>query len=178
MMDTVIVSQDSFNNGSDLNDIIASNISFINVLKEENYQGDFCHEAELSYYLDYYLAQVTKGGFSLFVYNSGWNDELIALIQEGLAKIQANQHLPFFNKQVELINNYDEVELARFLAGDYYGKNPTREAFNNDEFNTLQENLTELNANWLKSLPNLQVLSIEQMFETIERVLGRPISRD
>lgn len=178
MMDKVIVSQDSFNNSSDPSDIIASNISFINVLKEENYQGEFCHEAELSYYLDYYLAQVKNGGFSQFVYNSGWNDELIALIAEGLEKIQAHQHLDFFNKQVNLVNHYDEMELARFLDGDYFGKNPTREAFNNDAFFTIKENLTELNANWLKSLPNLQTLTIDEMFEAIEQLLGRSISRE
>jgi len=177
-MDKVIVSQDSFNNTSDPTDIIASNISFVNVLQEEGYQGQLCHEAQISYYIDYYQAQVKQGGFSLFVYHSGWNDELIALIQEGLAKIQASQHLAFFNKQVNLINNYDEMELARFLEGDYFGKNPTREAFNNDEFFAIKENLTELNAHWLRNLPNLQALTIEQMFETIEQLLGRPISRE
>lgn len=177
-MDNVIVSQDSFDNSLDPSDIIASNISFLNVLSEEGFESKFCHEAEISYYLDYYSAQLKKGGFSLFVYNSGWNDELIALIQEGLANIQAPQQLAFFNKQVEFINNYDEVKLARFLEGDYYGKNPTREAFDNNDFNKLPEDLTLLNANWLRSLTNLQVLTIEQMFEAIEQLLGRAISRE
>ena len=99
-MDNVIVSQDSFDNTLDPSDIIASNISFLNVLSEEGFEGKFCHEAEISYYLDYYTDQLKKGGFSLFVYNSGWNDELIALIQEGLANIQAPQQLAFFNKQL------------------------------------------------------------------------------
>lgn len=177
-MDKVIVSQDSFDNTLDPNDIIASNISFLNVLIEEGFDSEFCHEAEISYYVDYYLTQVKKGGFSLFVYNSGWNDELIALIQEGLTKMQAHNHLIFFNKQVEFINTYDEIALAHFLESDFYGKNPTRQVFDNNEFKILSENLTILNANWLRNLPNLEVLTIEQMFEAIEQLLGRPISRE
>lgn len=76
-MDNVIVSQDSFDNTLDPSDIIASNISFLNVLSEENFEGKFCHEAEISYYLDYYTDQLKKGGsHSLFITVAGMMNSL------------------------------------------------------------------------------------------------------
>lgn len=176
-MDKVIVSENSFNS-TDPYDIIDSNISYINLLREEGFEGEICPEAETSYYIDYYASQVKNGGFSQFVYNSGWNDELNALIRNGLEKMQATEHLAYFNQQATVVDNYDELELARFLDGDYFGKNPTREALNNDDFFNIKENLIELNANWLKSLPNLCVLTIEQMFQQAEQILGKQISRE
>lgn len=175
-MDKVIVSENSFKS-TDPYDIIDSNISFINLLREEGFEDDLCPEAQISYYIDYYLTQVKNGGFSQFVYNSGWNDELIEVIRDGLKKMQATKHLAFFNQQVAVVNNYDELELAKFINGDYFGKNPTRDAFNNDELNHIKENLIELNASWLKNLPNLAVLSIEEMFQAAEKILGKEISR-
>lgn len=176
-MDKVIVSENSFNS-IDPYDIIDSNISFINLLREEGFDGELCPEAQTSYYVDYYCSQVKNGGFSQFVYNSGWNDELNAVIRDGLEKMQATDHLAFFNKQAIVIDTYDELELARFLDGDYFGKNPTRDALNNGDFFDIKENLIELNANWLKALPNLTVLSIEQMFQAAEKILGKAINRE
>lgn len=176
-MDQVIVSKDSFES-KDASDIIYSNISFINVLREEGFEGELCHEAQISYYVDYYLAQVKNGGFSQFVYNSGWNDELNTLILEGLERMSARQYLVFFKQQSQIVNDFDEFKLAVFLDGDYFGKNPTRDALNNDEFFNIPEDLVALNADWLRSLPNLEVLTIDHMFEKIESVLGRAISRE
>ena len=58
-------------------DVINSNISVINLMREEKIDDDLIHEdALLSYYLDYYTSQYTEGNFAQFVYNSRWNDEL------------------------------------------------------------------------------------------------------
>lgn len=176
-MDKVIVSEGSFNS-TDPYDIIDSNISFINVLREEGFEGELCPEAQTSYYVDYYSSQVKNGGFSQFVYNSGWNDELNAIIREGLEKMHAVEHLAFFNKQAIFVDNFDEFELAKFLDSDYFGKNPTREALNNDDFFDIKENLIDLNASWLKTLTNLSVLSVDNMFQEAEKILGKAISRD
>lgn len=176
-MDKIIVSKNSFDSIEPY-DIIDSNISFINLLKEEGFTGELCLEAETSYYIDYYHSQVKNGGFSQFVYNSGWNDELNELIRSGLEKIQAKEHLAFFNQQAILVDTYDELELAKFLDGDYFGKNPTRHALDNDDFFKITENLIELNAQWLKKQPNLLTLTIEEMYTTAEQLLGKDISRD
>lgn len=176
-MNNVIVSTDSINS-IDPYDIIDSNISFINLLREEGFEGELCPEAQISYYTDYYHSQVKNGGFSQFVYNSGWNEELNELIRDGLQKMHANEHLAYFNQQAIIVDTYDEFELAHFLNGDYFGKNPTREALNNDDFFKITENLVELNAQWLKKLPNLSILTIDEMYLEAERILGKPILRD
>lgn len=176
-MDNIIVSKNSVNS-IDPYDIIDSNISFINLLKEEGFTGEFCHEAETSYYVDYYNSQVKNGGFSQFVYNSGWNEELNTVIRAGLEKMHAKEHLAFFNQQAIIVDTYDEFELAKFLDSDYFGKNPTRQALNNDDFFKITENLVELNAHWLKTQPNLLVLTIEEMFTTAEQLLGKNLKRD
>lgn len=176
-MDNIIVSKNSMDS-IDPYDIIDSNISFINLLKEEGFTEEFCPDAETSYYVDYYHSQVKNGGFSQFVYNSGWNEELNAIIRDGLEKMQAKEHLAFFNQQASFVDTYDELELAKFLDGDYFGKNPTRHALDNDGFSKITENLIELNAHWLKKQPNLLMLTIEEMFTTAEQLLGKELKRD
>lgn len=176
-MDNVIVSKNSVNSINPY-DIIDSNISFINLLKEEGFTGKFCMEADISYYVDYYHSQVKNGGFSQFVYNSGWNEELNEVIRSGLEKMYAKAHLDFFNQQALVVDTFDEFELAKFLDGDYFGKNPTRKALDNDDFFKITENLIELNAHWLNKLPNLLVLTIEEMFTTAEQLLGKELKRD
>lgn len=176
-MNHIIVSDKSVKS-IDPYDIIDSNISFINLLREEGFDGELCPDAQISYYVDYYHSQVKNGGFSKFVYNSGWNEELNTLIRDGLQKMHAKEHLAYFNQQAIIVDTYDELELAKFLDGDYFGKNPTRAAFNNDNFLKITENLIELNARWLKELPNLSILSIDDMYVEAEKILGRPIEKN
>lgn len=176
-MNNVIVSTNSANS-PDPYDIIDSNISFINLLREEGFDGELCPEAEISYYIDLYHSNVKHKGFSWFVYNTGWNEELNELIRNGLQKMNASKHLEYFNQQAKIVDTYDELELAYFLDGDYFGKNPTREAINNDDFFKLDENLIELNAQWLKTLPNLSILSVENMYLEAEKILEKSITQD
>ena len=62
-------------------DVVNSNISVINLMREEKVDDDLIHEdALMSYYLDYYTSQYTEGNFAQFVYNSRWNLELNELI--------------------------------------------------------------------------------------------------
>ena len=76
----IIVSETAMDSGNP-QDIINSNISVINLMREEGVDDEFIHEdALLSYYLDYYTSQYTEGNFAQFVYNSRWNKELNELI--------------------------------------------------------------------------------------------------
>src|SRR6478609_611690 len=73
-------------NSDNLQDVINSNISVINLMREEGVNDDLIHEDALtSYYLDYYYSQYVTGNFAQFVHQSGWNTELNELIEEGLA---------------------------------------------------------------------------------------------
>lgn len=165
-------------NSENPQDIINSNISVINLMREEKIDDDFIHEdALMSYYLDYYTSQYTQGNFAQFVYNSAWNKELNELIEEGLQLIGAEKHLELFQAQCKKVSLMSSVKLAKFLKGKFEGVNPIRDVLNNNSFFELEENLVELNATFLKSHPDTQILPVEEIFTILEELSGREIKR-
>lgn len=177
-LNKIIVSDTSFNSAEPY-DIIFSNISVVNLLEEEGVDIDNIHEDSVtSYYIDYYLAQYKNGNFSQFVWNTGWSPKLNEVIRKGLEKIGAEQHLALFNVQCSKVEDLDAATLQKFLESEYFGPNPTRDQLKNSDFYSLEEDLLNLNALWLKNHPDLQVLSIENMFQELERFIGRPVSRE
>tara|TARA_R110000868_G_scaffold68878_6_gene203488 strand:+ start:6533 stop:7072 length:540 start_codon:yes stop_codon:yes gene_type:complete len=161
-----------------LQDVINSNISVINLMREEKMEDDLIHEdAIMSYYLDYYNAQCTEGNFGQFVYNSGWNGELNELVEEGLALIGAEKHLEFFQQQSKKTKLMSSVKRDKFLKGKLDGVNPTRDILNASSFATIEEDLVALNANFLKSHPDTEVLSVDDMFAVLEEFVGHEIKR-
>lgn len=174
----IIVSETAMNSGND-QDIINSNISVINLMREEKIDDEYIHDdALMSYYLDYYFAQYATGNFAQFVHVSGWNAELNELIEEGLALIGAYNHLELFQQQSKKVKLMSSVKLNKFLKGKLEGVNPTRDLLNNDTFFEIEENLVTLNANFLKSHPDFEVLSVDDMFATLEEFLGHEIKRE
>lgn len=178
----IIISENAANSENS-QDIINSNISVINLMREEKIDDDLIHEdALMSYYLDYYYTQYSQGNFAQFVYNSGWNKELNELIEEGLQLIGAEKHLELFQAQAKKVRLMSSVKLAKFLKGKLEGVNPIRDALNNDTFFSPEisgkENLVELNAAFLKSHPDTEVLSVDEMFAALEEFVGREIKRE
>ena len=174
----IIVSETAFNSDN-LQDVIHSNISVINLMREEKIDDEFIHEdALMSYYLDYYYSQCVTGNFAQFVHASGWNSELNELIEEGLALIGAQKNLELFQQQSKKVKLMSSVKLNKFLKGKLEGVNPVRDLLNNDTFFELDENLVILNANFLKSHPDFEVLSVDEMFATIEEFVGHEIKRE
>jgi hypothetical protein len=174
----IIVSETAMNS-ENLQDVIHSNISVINLLREEDVNDDLIHEdALMSYYLDYYASQYTKGNFAQFVYNSGWDKELNELLEEGLALIGAYNHLELFQKQSKKVKLMSSVKLNKFLKGKLEGVNPIKDLLNNDTFFEIEENLVNLNANFLKTHPDFEVLSVDDMFAAIEEFVGHEIKRE
>jgi hypothetical protein len=174
----IIVSETAFNSGND-QDIINSNISVINLMREEKIDDEFIHEdALMSYYLDYYYSQYVAGNFAQFVHQSGWNKELNELIEEGLVLISAPKHLELFQQQSKKVKLMSSVKLNKFLKGKLEGVNPTRDLLNNDTFFKIEENMVTLNANFLKSHPDFEVLSVDEMFATLEEFVGHEIKRE
>jgi len=173
----IIVSETAMNSAN-LQDVIHSNISVINLMREEGVDDEFIHEdALLSYYLDYYWSQYTEGNFAQFVYKSGWNKELNELIEEGLELIGAEKHLELFKEQCRKLRLQSTVKLTKFLKGKLEGPNPFRDLLNNDLFFELEENLVMLNANFLKNHPDFEVLSVDDMFAALEEFVGHEIKR-
>jgi len=174
-----IIISETAANSENPQDVINSNISVINLMREEKIDDDAIHEdALMSYYLDYYTSQYTQGNFAQFVYNSGWNKELNELIEEGLQLIGAEKHLELFQAQSKKVSLMSSVKLAKFLKGKLEGVNPIRDAINNDTFFELEENLVKLNAAFLKSHPDTEVLSVDEMFAVLEEFAGHEIKRE
>ncbi|WP_126653710.1 DMP19 family protein [Chryseobacterium aureum] len=175
--DKIIVSEASYKS-NDPYDIINSNISVVNLLHEEGMeQLNMFEDSVISYYIDYYVSQYKNGNFSQFVWNSGWSAELNSIIKEGLKKINAQKHLELFSEQSSKVENLKGDELKHFLESEYFGPNKTRDYLNNDSFYLLEENPTELHAQWLKNHPDLLVLPIDEMFSELEQWLGKTIER-
>jgi hypothetical protein len=174
----IIVSETAMNSDND-QDIINSNISVINLMREEKVDDEFIHEdALMSYYLDYYYAQYVAGNFPQFVHASGWNKELNELIEEGLTLIGAEKHLEFFQQQSKKVKLMSSVKLNKFLKGKLDGVNPVRDSLINDTFFEIDENLLTLNAHFLKSHPDFEVLSVDDMFAALEEFVGHEIKRE
>lgn len=175
---SILISENAANSENP-QDIINSNISIVNLMREEKIDDEDIHEdALMSYYLDFYTAQCTQGNFAQFVYNSGWNKELNELIEEALEIIGAPKHLEFFKEQCRKTRLMSSVKLGKFLKGKLDGVNPIRDAINNDAFSEIDENLTELNASFLKNHPDTQILPVDTIFELLEDYLEREIKRN
>ncbi|MEN9907744.1 MAG: hypothetical protein RLZZ540_885 [Bacteroidota bacterium] len=174
---SIIISETAANSENP-QDIINSNISVINLMREEKIDDDLIHEdALMSYYLDYYYSQYVAGNFAQFVYNSGWNTELNELIEEGLQLIGAEKHLELFQEECKKVKLMSSVKREKFFKGKLEGVNPIRDLLNNDRFFELEENLLQLNAAFLKNHPDTQVLSVDAMFELLEDFVGHEIKR-
>lgn len=173
-----IIISETAANSENPQDVINSNISVINLMREEKIDDDLIHEdALMSYYLDYYTSHYTEGNFAQFVYNSAWNKELNELIEEGLALLGAEKHLELFQQNAKKVRLMSSVKLGKFLKGKLEGVNPIKEGLDNDTFFELEENLVALNAAFLKSHPDLEVLSVDDMFATLEEFVGHEIKR-
>lgn len=173
-MDPSVIVSDQRVASADPYDIVSANIEVVNALFGEHLRADeIAPDALRSYYVDYYLAQVENGGFSQFVYNSHWSPLMNGFIREGLAAIEAAGHLALFNESAALVEQLGAEPLQTFLESELFGTNPTRDALdiNNDRFYALSEteDLVALNAAWLRSLPNLKVMTAAQIKAEIAR---------
>ncbi|MEC4113989.1 DMP19 family protein [Myroides pelagicus] len=180
MKDLKIVVSDKSVNSEDVFDVVYSNITFINLLREEveGSPEEYIHpDAILSYYVDYYLVEYNNGNFSQLVWNTQVDYDFFDLVMQGMEKMGAKEHLAFLQKQVAFLKEFDEVALEAFIETDYFGENPTRDALKNDDFYAIKEDLVALNANWLKTHRDLLVLSIEGMYQKAEELLGKKIDR-
>jgi hypothetical protein len=173
----IIISETAMNSDN-RQDVIHSNISVINLMREEGVDNDLIHEdAIMSYYLDYYTAQCVEGNFGQFVYNSRWDKELNELVEEGLALVGADKHLEFFQQQSKKVKLMSSVKLNKFIKGKLEGVNPTRDVLNAQSFLAIEEDLVTLNADFLKAHPDTEVLAVDEMFAVLEAFVGHDIKR-
>ncbi|MEM7333107.1 MAG: hypothetical protein AAF490_13540 [Chloroflexota bacterium] len=171
-MNEIVVSKESFFN-IDKYALIISNIEFLNALFEVYLTSNEVSQDGLrSYYVDYYLVQMKNGGFSQFVYNSKWNEDVIDYVRTGLAAMGATENLALFEKLSNQLDNLELSQLQTFLNSDYWGESLERDLISSfdDDFFALQEseNLIYFNHHWLLNHKNLVVLEEEEWDERIK----------
>ncbi len=173
----IIVTKQSLES-DDSYDVIMSNIDSLNTLFEAMVEyNEVSTDALYSYFVDYYLAQVNNGGFSQFVYNTGWDAFMVKHVREGLKAMDAKQHSALFEQSADLIEQFSQEQFTQFLEGEYFGENEQRDILNHfdDQFYTLndEEDLIEINSQWLKQHAKLQIVDEDQLNEVIEQIAGQ-----
>ncbi|MBT2249364.1 hypothetical protein JHV56_11690 [Arthrobacter sp. BHU FT2] len=123
-----------------------------------------------SYYVDFYLTQALEGGFAQYAFMSLDRQETDTLIREGMAGMGATAHLELFNRAVEAYEGLSEEDAELYLDGplDDDDEVPAGVLAMEEldaEFEELleRENVTALNAAWLRSQPDLLVLDDEKV---------------
>jgi hypothetical protein len=157
-----------------LSDIVSSNFNFLAGQFGQLIRFDeVSRDAFLSFCVLLYEGEVRNGGFSQFVYNTKWDEQLVKGVEDGLRAIGATRHLELFDECAEILYHMSPEKVLQFMTGEYFGENEQRDILDGhfDRFLEIQkeEDLTALNANWLLSLPNLVVMSKDQMQQEIER---------
>lgn len=169
----VIVSDVSFAS-EEPSHIVISNISFVNALMQEFIlPSEIAREAILSCSVDNYLYEVNNGGHSQFFYNTEWSPNVIALLREGLEAMKADQHLSLLSDVLSVVQGIQPEELS-----ETYEQIAALEPLD-DRFYELadREDLTTMNANWLRSLPDLKVMSEDEMQAEVENQASRIADR-
>lgn len=143
-------------------DIIFSNIEFVNLMFDRFYleHEEFHPLSLMSYYTDYYDAQVKNGGIKQFIRNSRWSLKLIRFVQQGLQALN-HDHARLFNSLAEWMVEFQRqlpekadlvAEILRLEGGKEYLDNYDKHFF-------ARPDLVEIHSHWLKGLPELQTFS-------------------
>lgn len=130
-----------------------------------------------SYFVDFYLCQALEGGFAQYAGKAGGRSVTDTLVREGMAGMGARAHLNLFNRAAEACDAAPAPAASRqrdALSGSA-GAVPDgilRIAELDGEFEELleHENITALNAQWLRGQPDLLVLDDEEVGPYIQRL--------
>lgn len=159
----ILISENAFNSDN-IQDIVDSNISVINVLRSSEIGDDELHpDAFSSYCVDYYFQTLKEEGLPTFIWKSKWDQDLIEIIQAGIAAMNAPESLEFFEKQMRRVKAFSKIKLGKFLQTDFGKDKATAALLDDASFKEIKEDLKELNATWLKSHPDLKVANLEEM---------------
>jgi hypothetical protein len=129
-----------------------------------------------SYFVDFYLSRMLEGGFALYAVMAAARSATDALIREGMAGMGATAHLDLFNRAVDAYDALTAETAQAYLdAPGGAGDDPDsvlRIEELDGEFEELleHENITALNARWLRGQPDLLVLDDEELGPYIQHL--------
>lgn len=141
----IIVTTDSFHS-QNKHDLVASNSHYITKLFQNNLEEDKISESALqSYYVDYYHSHIIHGGFYDFIEAFKESHKILYYIRSGLKALKSTKHLKLFNavfpEKEEKRKTYDTQRV------DLLFKKIQQ-----------QENLLEMNYQWLLTHPQLVII--------------------
>lgn len=156
-------------------DVVGDNVSVINQMFRSGLTaGSMAPNALRSYFVDFYLTQALDGGFAQYVFMSPEREVLDRQIREGLFAMGAAAHLELFNRCTGLYDLLTETELLDYAedGGDLAAHRADGAVAMNvldAEFEDLfeREDVTGLNAAWIKAQPGLLVLTEAELVDHI-----------
>jgi hypothetical protein len=162
-------------------DVVEANVSMVDAMHAALLRAEeMSPVAVRGYYVDFYLTQALEGGFAQYVFTAVDRAATDTLIREGMAGMGAAAHLDLFNRTVAAYDNLSEEDEEHYLDGglDESGETPDgvlRMEELDGEFEELleRENITSLNAAWLRGQADLLVLDDEEVGAHIERLVAQ-----
>ncbi|AUZ36161.1 hypothetical protein C3B78_18065 [Arthrobacter sp. PGP41] len=161
-------------------DVVEANVSIVDAMHTALLRTEeMSPVAVRSYYVDFYLTQALEGGFAQYVFTAVDRSETDTLIREGMAGMGAAAHLDLFNRAVEAFDDLSEEDEEHYLDGGLDDTEDTPDGVLrmeelDGEFEELleSENITALNAAWLRGQAELLVLDDEEVGAYIERLVS------
>ncbi|TNB69571.1 hypothetical protein FHJ30_18490 [Arthrobacter sp. BB-1] len=161
-------------------DVVEANVSIVDAMHTALLRTEeMSPVAVRSYYVDFYLTQALEGGFAQYVFTAVDRSETDTLIREGMAGMGAAAHLDLFNRAVEAFDDLSEEDEEHYLDGGLDDTEDTPDGVLrmeelDGEFEELleSENITALNAAWLRGQSELLVLDDEEVGAYIERLVS------
>lgn len=154
-------------------EVVDSNVSVVNTMYQELLNSqEIAPNALRSYFVDFYLTQSLGGGFAQYIFTAPEREELDAYVREGLEAMGATAHLELFNRIVDTFDSLSEEEAEVYLEGEWDaeadGELPQAVQAMEDldaEFESLleTEDVTGLNATWLRSQESLLILTEDEL---------------
>jgi hypothetical protein len=162
-------------------DVVEANVSVVDAMHTALLRADEMSPiAVRSYYVDFYLTQALEGGFAQYVFTAVDRAETDTLIREGMAGLGATTHLDLFNRSIDAFDDLSEEDEEHYLDGGLDDSEDTPDGVLrmeelDGEFEELleTENITALNAAWLRGQPELLVLDDEEIGAYIERLVAQ-----
>jgi hypothetical protein len=166
-------------------EVVEANVAIIDAMHNALLAAeDMSPVAVRSYFVDFYLCQALEGGFAQYAVMAAARSAMDTLVREGMAGMGAGAHLDLFNRAVDAYDALTAETAAAYLDGiDGIGAGPDgvfRMEELDGEFEELleRENITALNARWLRGQADLLVLDDEEVGPYIQRLAATLVPRE
>jgi hypothetical protein len=166
-------------------EVVEANVAIIDAMHNALLATeDMSPVAVRSYFVDFYLCQALEGGFAQYAVMAAARSTMDTLDREGMAGMGAGAHLDLFNRAVDAYDALTAETAAAYLDGiDGIGAVPDgvfRMEELDGEFEELleRENITALNARWLRGQADLLVLDDEEVGPYIQRLAATLVPRE